>query len=169
MAVTQRRLDGLVAQRTTELRRLAARVVGDQMAAEDIVQETFVRLTSSEVDAEDESALAAWLRRVTLNLAFNWRRDRGRAALRDDRYADRDRRFADDPAETALREDERRRVRAILATLPDRQRACLLLRHSGCSYAEIAATLEIAIGSVGVLLMRGERSFKERYREDDVS
>ncbi len=56
-------------------------------------------------------------------------------------------------------------MRRALAALPERQRDCLLLRHSGCSYAEIAAALGIAIGSVGVILARAERAFRESYRE----
>jgi DNA-directed RNA polymerase specialized sigma24 family protein len=51
--------------------------------------------------------------------------------------------------------------------LPERQRNCLLLRHSGYSYAEIAATVGIAAGSVGVLLARGERAFREIYEENE--
>ena len=56
---------------------------------------------------------------------------------------------------------------AELAALPERQRACLLLRHAGYSYAEIAATLDLAIGSVGVLLARGERAFRDAYLDTD--
>jgi DNA-binding CsgD family transcriptional regulator len=64
-----------------------------------------------------------------------------------------------------LRHEAREQVRAALAELPERQRACLLLRHAGHSYAEIAATLGVAVGSVGVLLARAERAFRDRYRE----
>jgi RNA polymerase sigma factor (sigma-70 family) len=55
-------------------------------------------------------------------------------------------------------------VRRALAEVPERQRECLLLRHSGYSYAEIAETLGIAIGSVGVLLARAEHAFRTTYR-----
>jgi DNA-directed RNA polymerase specialized sigma24 family protein len=37
------------------------------------------------------------------------------------------------------------------------------MRHAGYSYLEIAATLGIAVGSVGVLLARAERTFRETY------
>lgn len=55
--------------------------------------------------------------------------------------------------------DERDRVRATLAVLPDRQATALLLRHAGHSYREIAAALGVAEGSVGVLLARGEHGW----------
>ena len=63
-----------------------------------------------------------------------------------------------------LRQEEQAEVRRALAELPERQRTCLLLRHSGYSYAEIAATLGVATGSVGVLLARGEQAFRAIYR-----
>jgi RNA polymerase sigma-70 factor (ECF subfamily) len=40
----------------------------------------------------------------------------------------------------------------------------LLLRHAGYSYAEIAASVGIAVGSVGVLLARAEQTFAATYR-----
>jgi RNA polymerase sigma-70 factor (ECF subfamily) len=58
-------------------------------------------------------------------------------------------------------------VRRALAALPPNQRDTLLLRHSGYSYAEIAATLEISIGSVGVFLARGERAFRSTYENQE--
>jgi RNA polymerase sigma-70 factor (ECF subfamily) len=43
----------------------------------------------------------------------------------------------------------------------------LLLRHAGYTYTEIAATLDLAVGSVGVLLARGERAFRDAYLQSD--
>lgn len=68
------------------------------------------------------------------------------------------------PATLFVRLEERAAVRRVLAEVPERQRECLLLRHSGYSYAEIAATLGIALGSVGVLLARAEHAFRAHYR-----
>ena len=62
------------------------------------------------------------------------------------------------------RDEQRAAVRRALIDVPERQRECLLLRHSGYSYAEIAATLGIAVGSVGVLLARAENAFRLNYR-----
>jgi RNA polymerase sigma-70 factor (ECF subfamily) len=63
-----------------------------------------------------------------------------------------------------VRLEDQAEVRRALAEVPERQRECLLLRHSGYSYAEIAATLGIAVGSVGVLLARAEQAFGATYR-----
>ncbi len=62
--------------------------------------------------------------------------------------------------------EEQEAVRAALSRIPERQRDCLLLRHAGYSYLEIAATLGVAVSSVGVLLARAEQAFRATYQED---
>jgi RNA polymerase sigma-70 factor (ECF subfamily) len=54
-------------------------------------------------------------------------------------------------------------VRAALLAIKPRSARILLLRYSGLSYAEIAAALEIAQGSVGTLLARAEKEFEEVF------
>jgi RNA polymerase sigma-70 factor (ECF subfamily) len=147
---------------------LTQRVVGDRLDAEEVVQEAFVRLDGQPVLERPDDEVAAWLRRVCLNLGFNRLRERRHARERLERVgrlelSDVDR--EPDPARSVVRAEEQAAVRAALAALPERQRDCLILRHSGHSYAEIAATLGIALGSVGVILARGERAFRETYQE----
>jgi RNA polymerase sigma-70 factor, ECF subfamily len=155
-----------------ELYGLGFRLLGDHGEAEDVVQETFLRLDGHAVLDRPDDEVAAWLRRVCLNTAFNRLRGLRRATARLDRAGRAER--ADDEADEGggplldvLRAEQQRAVRRALATLPERQRACLLLRHAGYSYAEIAATLDLAVGSVGVLLARGERAFREAYLDSD--
>lgn len=134
-----------------------------------MVQETFLRLDGAPILHRPDEEVAAWLRRVCLNLGSNRLRDRQRARGRLERagrlslgHSESD---LDDPAGVALRHETQAEVRQALARLPEQQRDCLLLRHSGYSYAEAAATLGVAVGSVGVLLARAERAFRETYRE----
>ena len=156
---------------------VAERLLGDRAEGEDVVQEAFLRLARAGDDADGalldrpDEVVWAWLRRVVLNLGVNRLRDRRRAderlarAGRLDTLLDPERGpgDADNPPQAVLRAEARDEVRAALAILPERQRATLLLRHSGHSYAEIAATLGIAIGSVGVYLARGERAFRMAF------
>jgi RNA polymerase sigma-70 factor (ECF subfamily) len=72
---------------------------------------------------------------------------------------------ADDPYTAAVRAEEQAHVRATLNQLPARQGQLLLLRYAGLSYAEIAAALAIAPGSVGTLLARAERAFARAHAE----
>ena len=148
---------------------LGARLLGERAEAEDVVQEAFVKLADDPILARPDAEVAAWLRRVVLNLGTNRLRDRRRATDREERAGRLGAALVngedEGPARAAVRREAREQVRSALAELPERHRACLLLRHAGHSYAEIAATLGIAVGSVGVLLARAERAFRERYRE----
>jgi len=159
-------------ERYRDLYGLAYRLVGDHGEAEDVVQETFLRLDGHAVLDRPDEEVAAWLRRVCLNTAYNRLRGQRRASDRLDRAARAGR--VDDETDTGatplmdvLRAEQQRAVRQALASLPERQRACLLLRHAGYSYAEIAATLDLAVGSVGVLLARGERAFRHAYLDSE--
>jgi len=170
------RFDALFERLYPGLFGLTYRVLGDQLEAEDVLQEAFLRLTDAPILARPDDEVAAWLRRVCLNFSANRRRDAYRARQRLERVGRLD--LADasatssGPAAEAERREAQAEVRRALACLPERQRDCLLLRHSGYSYTEIAATLEVAVGSVGVLLARAERAFRAAYEErrhDDLS
>jgi RNA polymerase sigma-70 factor (ECF subfamily) len=171
------RFDDLFRRFYPRLVPFAERLLGERAEAEDVVQEAFLRLARTGqdeggpiVDRADE-VVGAWLRRVVLNLGVNRLRDRRRAderlvrAGRLNAALDPERGPTDDenPPQAALRAELRDEVRTALATLPERQRFCLLLRHAGHSYAEIAEALGIAIGSVGVYLARGEQAFRAAY------
>jgi RNA polymerase sigma-70 factor (ECF subfamily) len=156
--------------RYAELVRLVARVLGDRAEAEDVVQETMAGLADHEVLDRPDGEVAAWLRRVCLNASFNRLRTLQRSAdrMRRSAAADRPLQYADTTGPQlaqVVRAEERAAVRVALGRLPERQRMCLLLRHSGYRYAEIAAALDIAQGSVGVLLARGERAFRTYYEQ----
>ncbi len=166
------RLTSVFRERYRELYGLGYRLLGDHGEAEDVVQETFLKLDGHPVRERPDPEVAAWLRRVCLNAAYNRLGGQRRATARLDRAGRAER--AEDETDAAasplmdvLRAEQQRAVRQALASLPERQRACLLLRHAGYSYAEIAATLDLAVGSVGVLLARGERAFRDAYLDTD--
>lgn len=149
------------------LLRLVRRVL-DAAEAEDVVQDAFVRLAADPVRTRPDAEVAAWLRRVALNLAFNRLRDLRRWHARAERggrleLAERGAADQAGPLHEVLRQEERLEVRRTLADLPDKQRDCLLLRHTGFSYAEIAATLGVPVGSVGTTLARAERAFRTAH------
>jgi RNA polymerase sigma factor (sigma-70 family) len=160
-----------------ELFGLVYRVLGDRMETEDTLQDIFLKLSDqAELQERADPEVGAWLRRVGLNVAFNRLRTAKRARTRLERVG-RLERSDEEPIEHELaspsgvivRQEERAAVRRALAEIPERQRECLLLRHSGYSYTEIAATLGIAVGSVGVLLSRAEHVFRTTYRRQTQS
>jgi RNA polymerase sigma factor (sigma-70 family) len=161
------RFDGLFSHFYQELFGLVYRVLGDRMEVEDILQETFLKLSDeTALHAREDREVGAWLRRVAMNLAFNRLRSarRGQARLEKVGRMESSEPESDGPARLVDRAEERAVVRRALAQVPERQRECLLLRHSGYSYAEIAETVGVAVGSVGVLLARGEDAFRQQYR-----
>lgn len=136
------------------LLRYLTRFTGDPDLAEDLAQETLVRL--GERPPEERSDPRRWLFTVATNLA----RDAHRRTRRRDRLA---REAADrlpladpppDPAAAAERGDLVRRVRAALAGLDERDRTILLMREEGFTHREIAEAVGTTTGSVGTLIAR---------------
>lgn len=140
------------------------RIVGDAAEAEELTQETFLRLYERPLLPSESANVRAWLLRVGTNAAFNAVRSRRRRASWLQRLAGRAdaRETGDDPSSIVAARDEAGRVREVLAQLPERQRTALVLRASGLSYAEVADALGVRPGSVGTILARAERAFRER-------
>lgn len=142
---------------------LVSRVVGDRAEAEALTLEAFWQLWQR--PPADDRNVGGWLYRVALRLGLNALR----AARRRANYEIAAGRWAlentppPDPAQEAERHAERARVQAVLAQLPEREAQLLLLRHTGLSYQEVAATLGVAPGSVGTLLARAEAAFAARW------
>jgi RNA polymerase sigma-70 factor (ECF subfamily) len=143
----------------SQVYRVVYGLVGNREEAEDLAQETFLTLYYQPPAAG--VTLVAWLCRVALNRGYNALRGQRRAQLRAERLAAPP--DSVDPHAELLRAEERARVRAAIAQLPERQGQLLLLRHAGLSYAEIAGALGVAPGGVGTLLARAERAFLGTY------
>src|SRR4029450_5983505 len=123
-------------ERYRELYGLGYRLLGDHGEAEDIVQETFLKLDGHPVLERPDEEVAAFLRRVCLNTAYNRLRGRRRTAARLERAGRAER--ADDetdaqatPLLNVLRAEQQQAVRRALASLAERPRACPLVRHAG--------------------------------------
>ena len=154
--------------------RLLYRIAGTREEAEDLAQETFLRLHRSPelwkgLQPEPrEHNVRAWLYRVATNLAYNMLRSQQRRTRREDVVLGQTLsagRGDPDPVEAAERDDERAAVRRALAALPERQAQLLLMRHAGLSYRELAEALGIAPGSVGTSLARAEAAFEKVYQD----
>jgi RNA polymerase sigma-70 factor, ECF subfamily len=137
-------------------------VVGHAQEAEDLAQETFTALYRQPPRLDGSGALGGWLYRVAVNRAYNALRSKQRLQRRLG-WVEPDQQS--DPQDEYLRREERERVRAALARLPERTAKLLLLRYAGLSYAEIAGALELAPASVGTLLARAERAFEAAYMQ----
>ena len=137
--------------------RMVRLFVDDRNAAEDLVQEAFIRLARSAHRIDDERKATAYLRSIVLNLARDHNR-RGLVSLRHRLPLDDDEASAED--EVILSEEHQQVVDA-LRTLPRRQRDCLILRYyDELGIDEIADTLGISRNSVKTHLTRGMRALE---------
>ncbi|MBI2237587.1 MAG: SigE family RNA polymerase sigma factor [Actinobacteria bacterium] len=144
--------------------RLARLFTDDRTAAEDLVQEAFVRLYRSADRIRDRDKAASYLRSIVLNLA----RDHNRRGLMSLRHQEALTPAAspEAPEDRALLDAEQARVVEALRSLPLRQRDCLVLRfYLDLSGPEIAETLGISPDSVKTRCRRGLSSLRALLKE----
>lgn len=160
----ERAFEALFARHYAGVYAVVIRIVGTHEEAEEVTQDTFLKLYHRPLAADDETNLRGWLYRVATNAAFNNVRSRRRRLGWLRRFAGRADRYAnDDPLDHVARSDEADGVREHLAQLPERQRMALVLRSSGLSYAEVAAAIGVSPNSIGTILARAERAFRKSY------
>lgn len=140
-----------VREHTPALLRTAYLLTGNRNAAEELVQDTLVRLYPKWERVEHADAPLAYVRRSLANAFVNQQR---RAARREFAYADVPERIDDrDEFRQVVDRDE---IWNRLAILPDRQRAALVLRFfEGMSDDDAAAALGCRVGTVRSLISRG--------------
>ena len=137
---------------------VAARVLGSHDQAEDVAQDVFLSFGHSSVPAGEARG---WLCVAAAHTALNLLRSGRRRVAREEAVAAGDAVVVSDVAETVVTLEERSRVRAALVRLPPKQAVALVLRHSGLSYAEVAAALELSPSSVGTTVRRAESALRK--------
>lgn len=156
-------IDALFDEVYPPLFRYCHRLTADTDLAEDVAQETFVRLLDRE-PRDPGDGLRPWLFRVATNLI----RDRAR------QEANRGRILAGapppdpslDPEDLVEKGELIQEVRGALDQLSPRDREILILRQEGFSYKEIAQVLDVAPSSVGTLLARALKRFADIYKKE---
>jgi RNA polymerase sigma-70 factor, ECF subfamily len=140
------------------------RLTGDADVAEDIAQETFVRLLRQSLPAEE---VRPWLFTVAMNLV----RDHARKTERRQRLLTTAPLLVAQstlPDENVERAERVTRVRGALERLPVRDRQLLLMREEGFKYEEIAAVIGVAPASVGTLIARALKRFADVYQSREA-
>ena len=161
--VSPARLTALFAEYHAPLVRFLTRRVGDRDLAEEIAQETFVRALKQETIASERS----WLFAVASNLVRDEARRDSRRRRRLELLHEQSKVDAVvEPEATPMeRAGEQALARRAVEALGDRDRDALLMREEGLSYEEIAAALDLSVGSVGPTLSRARRRLMEAYEE----
>ena len=135
----------------------AFRMLGDRAEAEDITQDSLLRLWHAAPDWQaGQAKVTTWLYRVTSNLCIDKMRKSKRHSSGDvpempDNGPDMERRLQDRARAQALR--------AALRDLPNRQKQAMILRHlEGLSNPDVAQIMQISVEAVESLMSRGKRS-----------
>ena len=154
--------DELVRQHADRVYRLAYRLSGNQHDAEDLTQETFIRVFRS-VQNYQPGTFEGWLHRITTNLFLDMVRRRGRIRM-EALPEDYDRVPADEPNPEQIYHDSRlgADLQAALDSLPPEFRAAVVLCDiEGLSYEEIGATLGVKLGTVRSRIHRGRQALRQ--------
>ena len=148
----------LVDRHLAAVLRYAGYVLRDDTQAEDVAQDTFIRLAKKASDwKEDSPSLRSWLYRVARNLCIDHMRTRRTTSI--DAAED----IADTHDGSAMERDldMERSVTTALDLLPERQRTAIVLVHfEGLSGTEASAALEISVEAVESLLARARRTLR---------
>jgi len=156
----------MVARKLPRLLALATRMLGDAAEAEDVAQESLLRVWREAPRWKPGKArFDSWLHRVALNLCY----DRLRRSRREDVVADVPEQPDGDslPDERLLAADAGTRIAAALQTLPLRQREAVVLQYyQELSNGEAAAVMEVSVEALESLLARARRRLRALLAED---
>ena len=146
------------------------RMVQDQAVSEELAQEVFLRVYKSRETYEATAKFTTWLYRIATHLALNW--------LRDERNERRQERLDQGTEDTPVREVPDRvpsveqqmvhalkveEVRHAVASLPDKQRAAVLMhKYEEMEYSQIAKVLSCSESAVKSLLFRAYETLRVR-------
>ena len=158
-------LEDLYLRHAPEAVRLAFLLTRDGGIAEDIVQEAFIRVAGRFAHLRSLDAFDAYLRRVVVNLCMTHHRKRKVAAAYLDR--ERTRLGRAEPSVPAADVETRNELRDALASLPDRQRAAVVLRfYLDQTEEQTAATLGCSITAARSLVHRAMQTLRERIGDE---
>ena len=135
------------------LYRLALRITLNRAEAEDIVQDTLIKVWNRRDDWAQMDNIEAYSMTVCRNLAHN-------GTERPD--------TASSPLERTAQLDRIEIVRSLIDSLPEKQRSCIQLRDfEGRTYKEIARVLGISEEQVKVNIFRARQTIKFKFQQYD--
>jgi RNA polymerase sigma-70 factor (ECF subfamily) len=154
--------DELVREHADRVYRLAYRLSGDAQDADDLTQETFIRVFRS-LSNYQAGTFEGWLHRITTNLFLDMVRRRNRIRM-EALPEDYDRVPAEGPSPEQAYHDARLDPdlqTALDSLAPEFRAAVVLCDIEGLSYEEIGATLGVKLGTVRSRIHRGRQALRE--------
>lgn len=151
---------------------LSFNLTGNQVEAQDLAQEAFLRAFTSLKGFRNDADFGTWLHRLTVNLWINGQQRQKKqffllpgsfGSAEGEEFPREVAAAGGDPQEALEKEEFRIAMRQALNELPWMQKTALVLREiEGYSYEEIARMLGCSVGTVKSRLNRGRRTLKEK-------
>lgn len=152
----------LVLEHSHAMFRLAWRLTSDEAAAEDIVQEAFIKAWRKLGKFRMESSFKSWLHRITVNTAMDYLRKRSRRnqfEMEEPEWDVSVNAPQESSEETQL--DIRRQTQTAMMDLSEVERSALMLKHfEGYSIDEISQMLEITTGACKQTIFRAVKKMR---------
>jgi len=151
-----------------ELFRLALRITLNRVEAEDIVQDTLIKVWDRRFEWESIDSIEAFSLTVCRNLSLDRlrKKENSNDSLEDVNIAEPV--ASSNPQDRMIQEDRVSLVRQIIDSLPEKQRSFMQLRDfEGKSYKEIAQVLDITEEQVKVNIFRARQMVKQKYLKLD--
>lgn len=148
-------MEAVVAEHETPLLRYAARILGGASAAEDVVQNVFIKLFRQWQDGMQPSPqLRSWLFRVTHNEAVDYIRRESRLRLLHEKHGEEEAAACAGGKDCPMSADDRKALvlRFLKKLKPPEQQVVLLRMQEGMSYREISDVTGRSEGNVGNIL-----------------
>ena len=151
-----------------ELFRLALRITLNRFEAEDIVQDTLIKVWNRRSDWNDIDSIEAFSLTICRNLSLDRikKKENNNDSLEDVKEAEP--LASSNPQDRMIQADRVGLIKQIVDSLPEKQRSCMQLRDfEGKSYKEIATILDITEEQVKVNIFRARQSVKHKYMKID--
>ena len=152
-----------------ELFRLALRITLNRVEAEDVVQETRIKVWNRRDHWDELESIEAFCLTICRNIAIDKTRkaENQNQSLADEHDAP-DHSYSSNPEEQAMQQDRVRLVRRLIDNLPEKQRSVMQLRDiEGKSYKEIAQILAISEEQVKINIFRARQTIKQKFIETE--
>ncbi len=153
-----------------EFYRLALRITLNPAEAEDVVQETMIKVWNRRDQWDEIESIEAFCLTICRNLALDKMRrmENQNQSLDEGGYDAPDRSYSSNPEEQAMQQDRIRLIHRLIGELPEKQRSAVQLRDiEGKSYKEIAAIMAISEEQVKISIFRARQAIRQKYLETE--
>ena len=152
-----------------ELYRLALRITLNPAEAEDVVQETMIKVWNRRDKWDEIESIEAFCLTICRNIALDkMRKMENQNASLEDGHDAPDSSYASNPEEQAMQQDRIQLVRRLINDLPEKQRSVMQLRDfEGKSYKEIAQILAISEEQVKINIFRARQAIRQKFEQTE--